>query len=87
MLCFYTKYTCKHIILYFNFTLEEKIKKVSQKRIKENESVLMELNNSVIDQKCSLFVDLPKEIESKISDMTVNQKVEFLHSIKTKNNK
>lgn len=55
----------------------EKKKKTPKKTMKTNESELMEVDNLVQGQKRSLFVDLPKEIELKISDLTVDQQVKF----------
>jgi len=58
-----------------NFDLVEKNKKTPQQTIKTNESELMEVDNLIKEQKRSLFVDLPKEIELKISDLTIDQQV------------
>jgi len=60
-----------------NLNVIEKTKKPPQKRKKTNESELMEVDNSIKGQKRSLFVDLPKEIELKISDLTIDQQVTY----------
>lgn len=73
-----------HLVLYslvidwlpnLNFDLVEKNKKTPQQNKKTNESELMEVDNLIKEQKRSLFVDLPKEIELKISDLTIDQQV------------
>lgn len=53
-------------------------KKNSLKIKREYESELMEVDTFTKGQKRSLFVDLPKEIELKISDSTIDQQV-ILH--------
>lgn len=53
----------------------EKNKKTPQKNKTTNDSELMEVDNLIKGQKRSLFVDLPKEIELKISDLTIDQQV------------
>lgn len=58
-----------------NLYLVEKIKTPPQKSKKTNKSELMEVDNLIKGQKPSLFVDLPKEIELKISDLTIDQQV------------
>lgn len=58
-----------------NFDLGETKKKVLLNIKKENESELMEADTFTKSQKRSLFVDLPKEIELKISDSTIDQQV------------
>lgn len=59
-----------------NFDLGETKKIPSHKIKKENKSECMEVDIlSKGDQKRSLFVDLPKEIELKISDLTIDQQV------------
>jgi len=60
-----------------NFDLAEKSKKTPQKNKKINEPELMEVDNLIKEQKRSLFVDLPKEIELKISDLTIHQQVTY----------
>jgi len=60
-----------------NFGLVEKNKKTSQKNKKTNETELMEVDNLIKGEKRSLFVDLPKEIELKISDLTIHQQVTY----------
>jgi len=56
----------------------KKNKKTPQKNKKTNESELMEVDNLIKEQKRSLFVDLPKEIELKISDLTIDQQVTMI---------
>lgn len=60
-----------------NFNLVEKNKKTPQKNKKIKEPELMEVDNLIKGQKRSLFVDLPKEIELKISDLTIHQQVTY----------
>lgn len=62
---------------FFNLNLffVEKNKTPPQKSKITNESELMEVDNLIKGQKRSLFVDLPKEIELKISDLTIDQQV------------
>lgn len=68
------------IILNYKNKYVEKNKKTPQKNKKINELILMEVDNSIKGQKRSLFVDLPKEIELKISDLTIDQQVNMLFS-------
>lgn len=58
----------------YKFDIDETKKKVSQKIIKVSKTNSMEIDISK-GQKRSLFVDLPKEIELKISDSTIEQQV------------
>jgi len=58
-----------------NVGLVEKNKKTTQRNKKANYPELMEVDNLIKGQKRSLFVDLPKEIELKISDLTIDQQV------------
>lgn len=61
----------------------EKNKKTTQKNKNTDESEeLMETDNSIKGQKRSLFVDLPKEIELKISDLTIDQQVTYYSNFK-----
>lgn len=55
------------------FFLDENKKKTSSKL--ENEPEMMEIDVNTKVHKQSLFVDLPKEIELKISDSTIEQQV------------
>ncbi|KAL5232641.1 hypothetical protein ACI65C_000051 [Semiaphis heraclei] len=68
------------IVLNYKNKYVEKNKKIPQKNKKTNESKLMEVDNLIKGQKRSLFVDLPKEIELKISDLTIDQQVNMLFS-------
>lgn len=59
-----------------NFVLDEKKIIQSHKIKKENKSEFMEVDTLTKGgHKRSLFVDLPKEIELKISDLTIDQQV------------
>jgi len=62
-----------------NFDLVENNKKTPQTNKKTNEPEFMEVDNLIKEQKRSLFVDLPKEIELKISDLTIDQQVTTYH--------
>ncbi|KAL4148797.1 hypothetical protein QTP88_002952 [Uroleucon formosanum] len=68
------------IIMNYKNKYVEKNKKTPQKNKKTNEPELMEVDNLIKGQKRSLFVDLPKEIELKISDLTIDQQVNMLFS-------
>jgi len=59
----------------------DKNKKTPQMNKNTNESELMEVDNLIKGQKRSLFVDLPKEIELKISDLTIDQQVTYLSNL------
>uniref|UniRef100_A0A2H8TLT6 Integrator complex subunit 1 n=1 Tax=Melanaphis sacchari TaxID=742174 RepID=A0A2H8TLT6_9HEMI len=58
----------------------EKNKKFPQKSKTTNKSDSIEVDDLIKGQKRSLFVDLPKEIELKISDLTIDQQVNMLFS-------
>lgn len=62
------------VILYNLFAVEPKIKILQKikKEYKSEECMEIDVNNG---KKQSLFVDLPKEIELKISDLTIDQQV------------
>lgn len=60
----------------FDFDLGEIKRKISHKRKKKNKSELMEVDVLTKGEKRSLFVDLPKDIELKISDSTIDQQVQ-----------
>lgn len=67
-----------------NLYFVEKNKTPPQKSKKTNESELMEVDNLIKGHKRSLFVDLPKEIELKISDLTIDQQVIYHSNLNIK---
>lgn len=64
-----------HWLINLNTFAVDTKKKISQKIKNKNDLELLEVNV----KKQSLFVDLPKDIELKIADLTIDQQVMFIY--------